>query len=587
MPGTLNISLGQASDRGLKPENEDHFGAVLSEGNSLENKGLAIAIADGMSAAEGGREASQMSIQMFLDDYFSTPESWSVKRSVTKVMSSLNGWLFSQSQRYQSAQGMVTTFSAVVIKSHTAHLFHVGDSRIYRLRGQDFEQLTQDHRLQMGSGKSYLSRALGIDSNLNIDYRTVSVEPGDLYLLSTDGIHDYLNDYAIKSLIEQSVGPKTGEAQSQVGDDTLNTGCLSIIQSALDQGSDDNLTCQLFRINSLAKASKDEVFDALSRLPFPPDLQAGQVIDGYRIIRELQASSRSQVYLAEDTLAQSGQPGKVVIKTPSVNFEDDAAYIETFLQEEWVGKRLNSPYLLKTCRRNRKRQFLYTAVEYVKGQTLEQWMHDNPMPSLTVVRDIVEQIARGLRAMHRLEMLHQDLKPGNILITADAAIKIIDFGSTKIAGLAETESVLDRSHIVGTASYSAPEYFKGESGSNRSDIYSLGAISYEMLCGKLPYGEIRPETAHRKRFSYTTARLLNPGLPEWVDNALCKAVHPNPAQRYALISEFIADLKKPNEALAHQQHKPLIEKHPLRFWQGMALIEFVLLMVLLFKLGGL
>ncbi len=107
-----------------------------------------------------------------------------------------------------------------------------------------------------------------------------------------------------------------------------------------------------------------------------------------------------------------------------------------------------------------------------------------------------------------------------------------------------------------------------------------------MLCGKLPYGEIRPETAHRKRFSYTTARLLNPGLPDWVDNALCKAVHPNPAQRYALISEFIADLKKPNEALTQQNSKPLIEKHPLRFWQGLALIEFLLLMYLLLKLSG-
>ncbi len=578
MASTLHISLGQASDRGLKAENEDHFGALIPTGNALENKGLAIAIADGMSAAEGGKEASQMSIQMFLDDYFSTPESWTVKRSVTKVMSSLNGWLFSQSQRYQSAQGMVTTFSAVVIKSHTAHLFHVGDTRIYRLRGPDFEQLTQDHRLQMGSGKSYLSRALGIDRNLNIDYRTVTVEQGDIYFLSSDGIHDYLNDARIKALIVEQEPD-----QAATGELEFSQLCQRIIQTALDAGSDDNLTCQLFRVDSLAEASKDEVFNALARLPFPPDLQAGQIMDGYRIIRELQASSRSQVYLAEDTLAESGQPARVVIKTPSVNFEDDAAYIEMFLQEEWVGKRLNSPYLLKTCRANRKRQFLYTVLEYVKGQTLEQWMHDNPTPSLTVVRDIIEQIARGLRAMHRMEMLHQDIKPGNILINADNAIKIIDFGSTKIAGLAETESVLERSHIVGTASYSAPEYFKAEAGSNRSDIYALGVICYEMLTGKLPYGEIRPENAHRKRFRYTSARQLNPTLPGWVDDALAKAVHPYPAQRYALISEFIADLKKPNPGLAQEQQKPLIEKHPIRVWQGLALIEFILLMILLLK----
>ncbi len=576
MSSSLGISLGQASLRGLKPENEDFFGALLPTGNALNNKGLAIAIADGMSAAEGGKEASQMSVQMFLDDYFSTPDSWSVKRSVTKVMSSLNGWLFSQSQRYQSAQGLVTTFSAMVIKSHTAYLFHIGDSRIYRLRGEDLEQLTQDHRLQLGSGKSYLSRALGIDTNLNIDYRTLEVEPGDVFFMSTDGIHDFLEDGLLKSLLGE-IQPKGDEAQ-------LTSLCEGLIATALDQGSDDNLTCQLLRINSLPEASKGEVFEGLSRLPFPPDLQAGQKIDGYRIIRELQASSRSQVYLAEDTLAESGAPSKVVLKTPSVNFEDDPAYIQLFLQEEWVGKRLKSPHLLKTCKSNRERQFLYTVVEYMQGQTLEQWMHDNPNPSLTVVRDIIEQVASGLRAMHRLEMLHQDLKPGNILINADNTLKIIDFGSTKIAGLAETKSVLEQTHIVGTASYSAPEYFKGEPGTNRSDIYSLGVIAYEMLTGQLPYGEISPENAHRKRFSYVSAHQRNPSVPGWVDDALNKAVQPNPVMRYALISELIADLKKPNNRLAQQPGKPLIEEHPLRFWKGLALFELVLIAYLLVRL---
>jgi len=580
MATELHISLGQATDQGPKQDNEDHFGALLPGGNVLKNKGLAIAIADGMSAAEGGKEASQMAVQMFLDDYFSTPDSWSVKRAVTKVMSSLNGWLFSQSQRYQSAHGMVTTFSAIVIKSRTAHLFHVGDSRIYRLRGQDLEQLTQDHRVRVGSGKSYLNRALGIDASLNIDYRKVRVEAEDLFFLSTDGIHDHLSDAQIKAhLLESRL------STNPVDDKLLRTLCAKIIASALNQGSDDNLTCQCLKIHTLAEASKTEVFDALARLPFPPDLQIGQTMDGYRILRELQASSRSQVYLAEDTLAPGDTTRRVVIKTPSVNFEDDPAYIELFLQEEWIGKRLNSPYLLKTCRDERPRQFLYTVVEYIKGQTLEQWMHDNPEPSLTIVRDIVEQIARGLRAMHRMEMLHQDLKPGNILINSDNSIKIIDFGSAKIAGLAEIQSVLEHTHIMGTASYSAPEYFKGESGSNRSDIYSLGVIVYEMLTGKLPYGEIRPENAGRKRFAYVSASHYRPALPEWVDKALGKAVQPVPTQRYALISEFIADLNKPNNALLTHSAQPLIEKHPLRFWQGFALLELLFILYLLIQLS--
>ncbi|MEE9448030.1 MAG: protein kinase, partial [Arenicellales bacterium] len=451
MSNTLNISLGQISTAGIKAENEDHLGAITPDGNLLENKGIAIAIADGMSAAEGGKEASQVSIRMFLDDYFSTPESWSVKKSVTKVMASMNSWLYTQSHQYESSRGMVTTFSAMVIKSHTAHLFHIGDSRIYRFREKRIEQLTHDHRHWVSKDKSYLSRALGIDVNLNIDYRSVAVEVGDVFFLSTDGVHDFLSDDALEKLIQQGLNQAP-----DINDASLSVLCDDVLQASLEQNSNDNISCQLLRIEQLPTASKNEVYNALSRLPFPPDLSAGQVLDGYHILRELHASSRSQVYLAQDTFLHEDDPAsKVVIKTPSVNFEDDPAYIELFLQEEWVGKRLNSPYLLKTCKRNRKRQFLYTVLEYAEGQTLEQWIDDSAEISMEAIRDIITQIAHGLRAMHRMEMLHQDLKPSNILIGNNQSIKIIDFGSTKIAGLAETRSVVEHNHIVGTASYSA------------------------------------------------------------------------------------------------------------------------------------
>ena len=577
----LNLSLGQATDAGTKPDNEDHFGAIIPTDTLLENKGFAIAIADGMSGADGGKEASQMSVRMFLDDYFSTPETWTVKSSVTKVMASLNSWLFSQSQQYTSRHGMVTTFSAMVVKSRTAHLFHIGDSRIYRLRGKDFEQLTQDHRQWVNQNKSSLRRALGIDTNLNIDYRSVSVEPGDVFFLSTDGIHDFISNEAIHALIEP-----LSSGSTPLDDPALNACCKTVIQAALGANSNDNLTCQLLQINQLDEASQSEVYEKLSRLPFPPELSPGVVLDGYRILRELHASSHSQVYLAEDTLSGAeDMPQKVVIKTPSVNYEDDHAYIDLFLQEEWIGKRLASPYLMKVCaRHHRKRQFLYTVMEYIRGQTLEQWMQDTPEPGLAVVRDIVEQIAQGLRAMHRLEIVHQDLKPGNILIGVENHITIIDFGSAKVLGLSETQSVIEHTQIAGTASYSAPEYFKGEPGSNRSDLYSLGVITYEMLSGKLPYGEVNPLRASRKRFRYVPLRQYSPTVPDWVDACIQRAVHPSPKHRYPLLSEFIADLKKPNKGLLQQRARPLVESNPIRTFQTIALIELLIIIGLLIQM---
>ncbi|MCK5810446.1 MAG: bifunctional protein-serine/threonine kinase/phosphatase [Cocleimonas sp.] len=575
----LSITLGQATSAGIKPENEDFYGAKIPDDAQLENKGISIAIADGMSGSDGGKEASQISVTQFLTDYYSTPESWTVKHAVNRIMSALNSMLFSQGQkRYSSSKGLVTTFSAIVLKSQTAHLFHVGDSRIYRLRNADLVQLTHDHRVWLSKDREYLSRALGIDTHLEIDYRRTPIQLGDLYFLSTDGIHDFISDRELREhLIEHSNNPQQA--------------CDTLLKAALANNSDDNISCQLIRIDTIAHADKQEFYEKLTRLPFPPDLTAGNLLDSFEIIRELQATSRSQVYLAEATFndgaytENNSEKQFVVIKTPSINFVDDPAYIDLFLHEEWVAKRLNSPHLIKACELKHQRNFLYSAVEYIQGQTLQQWMSENPKASVTHVRSSITQIAKGLRCMHRMEMIHQDLKPDNIIIDQNNTLIIIDFGSTKVAGLAEIKSVIEHTNIVGTANYSAPEYFKGEQGTNRSDIFSLGVIAYEMFTGKLPYGEISPERAATKKFVYTSAREYNPHVPDWIDLALRKAVHPTPTKRYQLLSEFVTDLSKPNTALIRSNHaEPLIERNPVMFWKIMALIEFILLFLAIFAL---
>jgi serine/threonine protein kinase/serine/threonine protein phosphatase PrpC len=574
----LKVSVGQTSAAGIKAENEDFLGYHIPSDETndaifLESKGITVAIADGMSGSDGGKEASQVSVCQFIDDYYGTPESWTVKQAATKILTALNTWLYSHGQeKYGTAKGLVTTFSALVLKSQTAHIFHVGDSRIYRLRGFDLVQLTRDHRVWISNERHYLSRAIGIDTHLEIDYRSATVEEGDIFLLTTDGIHDFVSDKEIKETIEAHLN------DAQIMTDEL-------VNAALTNESDDNISAQILRIDVLPEPDRIEFYGQLTQLPFPPDLEAGNVIDGYRIIRELNASSRSQVYLAEDTFSGKvdGAYKNVVLKTPSVNYEDDPSYIDLFLHEEWVAKRLSSPHLIKTCSTGRKRSFLYTVVEYVQGQSLKQWIADNPKPALTHVRGSIDQIARGLRAMHHLEMLHQDLKPDNILIDDSNTLKIIDFGSTKIAGLTEIKSVIEHNQIVGTANYSAPEYFKGEPGSNRSDIYSLGVIAYEMLTGRLPYGEISAEHAKKKKFYYISARQYNPLVPDWLDACLQKAVNPNPEKRYGLLSEFVTDFSKPNQSLLNKTaSQPLMERNPLVFWRSISILEWLIILVLVY-----
>lgn len=571
MQATLTFSLGQASVAGVKPVNEDFYSALIPSGVALDSKGIALAIADGVSASEGGKQASEVAVRQFLDDYYSTPDSWTVKHAAQKVLSALNLWLYSQGQRqYGETGSLATTFSGLILKSHSAYLLHIGDSRIYRWQTGKLECLTKDHRIQFKAQQSYLARALGIEPHLEIDFRAVELSQGDVFMLTTDGVHDVLSDTALSKILKDY--PDTQICAEQV------------VQAALQAQSQDNITCQILRVDTLPAVNREAFYQHLSQLPFPPDLQAGQVLDSYKILRELNATSRSQVYLAEDTQQQDQ---KVVIKTPSQNFNDDPAYIDLFLHEEWVAQRLNSPHLIKLHPRDeRPRTCLYSVVEYVEGQTLRQWMLDHPDPSIPQVRATVDQIARGLRAMHRKEMIHQDLKPDNVLLDKDNTLKIIDFGSTRIAGLMEVQSVLQHNHIVGTASYSAPEYFQGARGTNRSDIFSLGVIAYEMLTGHLPFGEIEPEKANKRKFTYTPAAWHNPKVPEWVDAALEKATQPNPDKRYEVLSEFIADLTRPNgDLLTTQSQRPLLERNPLAFWKWLAGVELVVILVLGYWLG--
>jgi serine/threonine protein kinase len=327
----------------------------------------------------------------------------------------------------------------------------------------------------------------------------------------SDGIYEYVNDTAIISTIQNTA--------------TLELAAKSLYKQALANGSTDNLTVQICRVDSLPDQDIDSLYHSLTDLPFPPELEARSILDGYEISRTLHTSSRSHVYLAIDQATQT----KVVIKTSSMDLRGDAAYLERFLLEEWIARRINNAHVLKPNPIERSPSALYVVMEYIEGQTLYQWMLENPNPSLDTVRGIVEQIAKGLQAFHRMEMLHQDLRPQNIMIDTHGTVKIIDFGATRVAGLAETYTPLTDQALLGTAQYSAPEYFVGNTGNSQSDLFSLAAITYEMLTGQLPYGATVARIKSQRdleRLSYTDIRLRQHAFHAWADHAIARALHP-------------------------------------------------------------
>ena len=564
----LQVAVGQYSDKGRKELNQDFHGVCIPREPQLSAKGIAVALADGISSSQVSQEAAQSAVTGFLEDYYCTADAWSVKKSGEQVLAAVNSWLHSQTQhsqhRYDRERGYVCTFSALVIKSTTAHLFHVGDARIYRLRGEQFEQLTEDHRVWISSQQSYLARALGMDRKVEIDYLALQLEAGDLFLLATDGVYEHTDAPCVRAAI--AAAPD------------LDTAARVIADEALARGSGDNLTVQLVRIDELPAPEANEVYRQLSDLPCPPLLDARDSFDGYQIVRVIKSGSRSHIYLAVDQA--SGE--RVVIKTPSVDMQASPAALERFLLEEWIARRINSPHVLKPCSQTRQRHYIYVVTEYIEGQTLAQWLIDNPRPDLPVVRGLLEQIAKGLQAFHRLEMVYQDLKPDNIMIDATGTVKIIDFGATRVAGIEEIASPIAQINLLGAALYAAPEYFLGEAGSARADLYSLGVIAYQMLAGDFPYGTQVPKSrtrAAQKKLAYKSVLREDREIPAWVDDAIAKAVHPDPYQRYEEISEFIFDLHHPSQAFLSKTRPPLIERHPVAFWKGVSFVLAGLLIV--------
>jgi len=558
MTDALRLSIGQWSDQGRKPANQDFHGAAIPEGSALTLKGVAVALADGISSSSVSAVAAEAAVTGFLADYACTPDTWSVKTAAVRVINATNAWLHAETRRSRSPdadQGYVCTFTVLVAKGDAAHIFHVGDARVYRLSGTTLEQLTEDHRVRLSPQEVYLGRALGVGPHVEIDYRVEQMHTGDIFVLATDGLYEHLAPAVMIETITRAEGD-------------LDRAARQLVDAAYANGSDDNLTVQIVRIDAVPDQPADGFLEEPASLPPAPLLDQGAVFEGYTVIRELHASSRSHVYLA----AEPGTGEPVVLKVPSIDRRDDPAYLRQFMLEDWIARRINNAHVLKP-RPLRRRQHLYLAMSYVQGNTLTHWMADHPAPALGQVRDIVAQIAAALQAFHRRDMLHRDLRPENIMIDRNGTAIIIDFGAVRIAGVSEALLFDGPDPVFGTVQYTAPEFLLGETGSEQSDLFSLAVITYQMITGRLPYGaemaRARTRRAQR-RARYEPAASPGLAVPDWVDAALRRAVHPDPARRQETLSEFIADLRRPNPAYVRSGPIALVERNPARFWQCVA-----------------
>ena len=577
----LQVFLGGYSSAGIKATNEDAFASLVPKEAELTAKGVVAVIADGVSSASKAADAAQLSVTQFINDYYATPQTWSTQKSASKVLSSLNQWLYAQTDAVSGyTLQWLTTFSALIVKSSTAYIFHVGDTRISQYRQDELEVLTKDHQQKQGPSHSVLTRALGADHRLQVDVQQVAVQAGDIFLLSCDGVHEYLSAQQIKKHLSQLTQSPSTQALEQMA--------KLLTELAIENGSEDNVSCLLVYIGGTPNRALVEIERELLNKAIPPALAVGNSIDGYEICKVIHASIRSHLYLAKHP--DESEP--CVLKVPSQNLADDSSYLQGFIREAWLGERLNNSHVMKIKRGSDNSRFLYHVCEYIDGQTLGQWMFDNPKPNLAQVRDIIEQLIIALRSFQRLEVIHRDLKPDNIMIDVYGKVFLIDYGTALIASLAENNDVVNETVPQGTLNYIAPETLLTLHADHQSDLFSLGVIAYEMLCGELPYKPMQRADMHShssalnneqaclenfSQWQYRSIKQFRNDLPFWLDMVLSKATHADPKFRLQAFSELKADLRKPTaSALEEYKSQPILQRNPVLFWQGVAVFFFVL-----------
>ena len=550
-PSGLKVSVGFASETGPRKRNEDFAGAVFGPELPEPRHDVIAAIADGMGGAKGGRVAAEIAVRGFLDGFCDLPETMGVQRAAAIVLDALNGWIHSQGQRDAGLKGMGSTFTALVLRGRIAHVVHVGDTRAYRLSRDRLTCLTADHVRQDGNGRSHiLLRALGVETEVRLDYTSQPVSQHDRFLLCSDGVHGYLDSETMADIMRERVSSQ----------DTAR----AMVAAALRADSTDNRTALVLDVVGLETGQSTEIGANVAQLPLIAVPQGGETIDGFVLKALLSDGRYSRLFGAIDEV----EAGELALKFPKPLVASVESYRAAFVREAWVGARVNSPWLGRVIEQPPGRQTcLYTVMPLYHGELLETRMARRPAVGLEEGRNIAVKLARGVAALHRVGVVHRDIKPDNVILESEGSLKLIDFGVVRVPG----QEVSEPGDIPGTPAYMAPEMFDGEPGNEATDIYALGVTIFRAFAGEFPYGNV-DATSPPRRDRPTPLSALRPDLPAWVQAVLGRAIAADPAERFRDMSEFAIEMEAgPSRApIAVQRPRTLYERHPVRFWQGVA-----------------
>lgn len=531
-------------------------------------------------------------------------------------------------QAYERLPALLSTLSGLLCIGDRIHLFHTGDSRIYRIGIDSMVLLTKDHHIHHGRDKGALSAAIGADTRVELQQSVFTLHQNECLALMTDGVYESITPAELQfelcaavQAMHQSVA-----CPNQIIDHLQMS--QRLCEHAFSESSHDNLSVIMLGMNDEIIKSKthretdngialDQGVDSdsshaqdINHYRLPTGLAVGAQIDNFVVKKIIARTARSEVYLVEDNDQHS-----FVLKSPSLNVIADGHYLREFLKESKIGlslskhkrigepaynqvnpnsvsshdalltsdvsKKLNATFnasnasgLLRYYPVPASSTYLYHLTEYIEGESLRVFMDRQAPCDIWQTYDLLTKIGMAVRVMHRNYLLHQDIKPENILLTQSGAVKLIDFGSASSSILKDSTRPPN-----GDLHYAAPEYYTDAPKGVHSDLFSIAVIGYELLTGELPFSsqELMNPSAS---LIVPAERLRQNRVPATSQQALMRALHSSTQARYQAIGEFLQDFN-PDNSNNTRDPEPLIIRHPLLVWHSICFIQFVIIISLL------
>ncbi|WP_462379228.1 protein kinase domain-containing protein [Pseudomonas sp. Marseille-QA0892] len=550
----LRVSYGEATCAGPRSENQDAIRVVIPADGLVATKGLLFAVADGVSGCADGRLAAHATVQSVATDYYATPETWTVSQSLERLLGAQNRWL-----RGHSAEGgLLTTLTTLVLRGRRLTVAHVGDCRAYRWGPDGLQQLTQDHVWRQPGMEHVLTRAMGLEAHLVVDYQEETLIEGEGFVLLSDGVWAVLDEAVI--------------ADVMASETDLTSKARLLVDAAGVAGSQDNASAIVLRI----EAVPDDPWAAADVLPLPPQLHAGQSIDGWQVLEALGESRQSLRYRVTDAHGQ-----RWLLKTLPASRADDLDAMQALSMEAWFLRRVSGRAFAQTPAAGHSSYLYYVQREY-EGRTLaEQLAEEGPL-GLSEWFDCATRLLKAVGQLHRRNLVHRDIKPENLHRGHDGELRLLDFGLVYCPGLSQTDDGL-----AGTPTYIAPERYRGEPPTAGHDLFAVGITLYRLLTGHYPYGELEP--FQRPHFGPPSSCLRHRAdAPPWLDAWLCRCIEVEPARRFETAEEALLELEK-GERRALAGPRPLMQREPLKTWQAIAALSLcgnlVVLVWLLYSFG--